>query len=117
MLRLHLQIHKVIQKERRRRAQDTPPVVAEKKKPWDLPGAEITLLEQSSVLHTPPSQNNQYRQEDRDAVHGMERDGQITPTANQAHQIDKGANRTAGRGHERRDKNLYRATFGIKMLV
>ena len=117
MLRLHLQIHKVVQKESRRSAQDPPPVVAQQQNPWNLPGAEITLLEQSSVLHTPSRQHNQYRQEDRDAVHGMERDRQITPTANQAHQINKSANRTAGRGHERRDKNLYRATFGIKVLV
>jgi hypothetical protein len=116
-MRQHSQIDKVIEKESRRRAQDPAPILPQKQSPRNLPSAEIALLEQPSVLHAPPGQHDQYRQENRDTVHGVKSDRQVTPAANQAHQVDESANWTAGRSHECRDEDLDRAAFCVEVLI
>jgi hypothetical protein len=105
------QVDEIIEEESRRSAQEPAPVLPQQQTPRNLPALEITLLEQSPILHSPSYGYDKDRQEDRYTVHGVIRSLQIIAAGDQTQQVDKGADRSSRSGHERGDENLDRSSL------
>ncbi|RDW88858.1 hypothetical protein BP6252_00890 [Coleophoma cylindrospora] len=111
------EVDEVVEEEGARCAQQAEPVLAQHQHPGHVALLEVGLLEQQAVAHLEPEQDHQEGEEDRHAVHGVERHFQIVIGAQQRGEIHEGADRPAAGGHEGRDQDLDGPALAVEKLV